>query len=196
MSISLTETGLKSVDSVIDASFKYINLIRNRNVSYEVYKEIQNISKIQFKFLEKNEKYGDYLASLANSMHDYSYKEILYGEFLHSVYNETLINGFLEQLNPENSLIILGSNEKLPDQKIMDTFLKNSTLCIEKWYQTKYFNSSLDVNYINELKKNNYEKYNFIIRPSNEYITKHNNIVSCYDDKVNNKFLFYIFIIE
>jgi len=192
LSISLTDNGLKNVMSVIDASFKYINLIRSQNVNYDVYNEIQNITRIQFKFMEKNEKYGDYLASLANSMHDYTYREIIYGEFLHSHYNETLIRTFLNQLTPENSLIILGSNQNYPNKDLMEKFFTNSKIKIEKWYQTKYLNASMNQNYIENLKKldvidnanNNSTSYGFKIRPKNEYLTSYSKIVSCYDDKV------------
>lgn len=152
VSISLTDNGLDKVFEVIDASFKYINLIKSQEVSYVVYNEIQNITKIQFKFLEKNEKYGDYLASLANSMHDYSYREIIYGEFLHSHYNQTMIKSYLNQLVPENSLIILGSNQNFPDQKLIDRFFANAKPYTEKWYQTKFFNATMDTKFLESLK--------------------------------------------
>jgi len=187
LSISLTDNGLKNVLSVIDASFKYINLIKSQKVNYEVYNEIQNITRIQFKFLEKNEKYGDYLASLANSMHDYSYREIIYGEFLHSIYNETLIKNYLDQLLPENSLIILGSNQNFPDKVLMDKFFNNGKIHTEKYYQTKFMNATMDKAFIASLKNLEVEgsnNYAFKIRPKNEYLTSYSNIVSCYDDKV------------
>lgn len=211
LSISLTDNGLKNVLNVIDAAFKYINLIKSQKVDFEVYNEIQNITKIQFKFLEKNEKYGDYLASLANSMHDYSYREIIYGEFLHSHYNETLIRNFLDQLIPENSLIILGSNQNYPDKQLMNKFFKEAKFNVEKWYQTKYLNATMDKEFLDNLKKldgvekeainnslisnatNNNIYYGFKIRPKNEYMTSYSNIVSCYDDKVILEFFFFNF---
>lgn len=154
LSISLTDNGLSNVLSVLEATFSYINLIRSKKVSYEIYNEIQNITKIQFKFLEKNEKYGDYLASLANSMHDYSYREIIYGEFLHSYYNKTLIQSFLDQLTPENSLVILGSNQNMPDKILIDKFFKNKEISVEKYYGTRYFNATMSKDFISSLKGN------------------------------------------
>jgi len=214
LSISLTDNGLSNVLSVIDAAFSYINLIKSKKVSYEIYNEIQNITKIQFKFLEKNEKYGDYLASLANSMHDYSYREIIYGEFLHSYYNKTLIEKFLNQLTPENSLIVLGSNQNMPDKILIDKFFKNSEISVEKYYGTRYFNATMSKEFIDSLKslkneknknsnksvntknstikvtgKKQKNKFGFKLRPKNEYITSYSNIVSCYDDKVKICFL-------
>jgi len=188
LSISLTDKGLKNVLSVVDAAFKYVNLIRSQKVNYEVYNEIQNITRIQFKFLEKNEKYGDYLASLAGSMHDYSYREIIYGEFLHSIYNETLIRNYLNQLIPENSLIILGSNQNLPEKELMEKFFTDRKINTEKWYQTKYMNATINETFLASLKKLDNEgvgSYGFKIRPKNEYLTSYSNIVSCFDDKVN-----------
>ena len=140
-------------------------------------------------------------------MHDYSYREIIYGEFLHSYYNQTLIEKFLDQLTPENSFIILGSNQNVPDKIIMDKFFKNSQISIEKYYGTRYYNATMSKEYIDSLKsfknvnnnlnninnstnknygknfaENSFNEYGFKLRPKNEYITSYSNIVSCYDD--------------
>jgi len=114
-------------------------------------------------------------------MFDYNYKFILYSQYLHLVYNVTVIENYLNELTPENSLILVGSKEKLPNkiEKQYFNITKNET---EKWYGTKYQARKLDKSYLSHLKiNNNTEK--FVLRPINEYITKQKNIVSCLDDK-------------
>jgi insulysin len=191
LSYQLTDSGLENVIPIMDATFNYINIIKKSPLNYSIYEEIHNITKIEFKFQEKNEKYGDYLASLANVMFDYNYREVLYGDYLHSFYNESMIKNYMEQIKPESAIIMLGSN-KSPDQTLMNTFFKNSTNQTEKWYGTRFMQHKFDDKILQILNNENIAGNNtnmFKIRPKNEYITTENFVVSCLDDNV-----FYIYL--
>jgi insulysin len=188
ISLSLTEKGLQHVIPILDATFNYINLIKSQKISAQIYDEIHNITKTQFKFLEKSDKYGDYLASIANSMFDYSYREILYGDYLHSYFNETLIRNFMDNLIPENSLILIGSHKFPPENYLINSIFKNSKNETESFYKTKFIEAKLQQEMISILKHENLKtEYVFKIRPRNEYITEENNIVSCLDDENSGK---------
>ena len=51
ITISLTEEGLKNVDIIIGLLFGYLNMIRNRGVDIEIYKEIKTINDNNFRYL-------------------------------------------------------------------------------------------------------------------------------------------------
>ena len=111
ISLTLTELGFKNVESVIEMTFQYLNLIRENKVKLNIYNEIFNISNIQFKFLEKNQVLGDYLSSLSLNMFQYDNQDIIFGDYIHSNYNETIIQGFINNLTAKNVIIMIGSSE-------------------------------------------------------------------------------------
>jgi insulysin len=51
ITISLTEEGLKNVDIIIGLLYGYLNMIRNRGVDIEIYKEIKTINDNNFRYL-------------------------------------------------------------------------------------------------------------------------------------------------
>jgi insulysin len=175
ISISLTDEGMKNIQAILDASFNYIDLIKASKVNPKVFEEIHNMTQINFKFLEKNEKYGDYLASLAGNMFEYNYNEILYGDYIHSGYNETIIRHYIDTLSSDNALILIGSDSYDNNTKAL---FENAAFEVEPWYGTKF----VQMKYI---PTNTNSTYNFRLRPANDFITNENNIVSCLDDMVN-----------
>jgi insulysin len=185
VSVTLTDKGLDEVVKVIDLCFAYINLVKSQPADFKIYHEIHNITKTQFKFLEKNERYGEYLAALAGSMFSYTYRELLYGDFIHSFFNATMIENFFKHLVPENAIILIGSDKdyKQLNNTQISKLLKNAQNNTEVWYKTKFYHTKFDTNMIkilNNEKPNHNEQ--FSIRPQNEFITEENNIVSCLDD--------------
>jgi hypothetical protein len=80
----------------------------------------------------------------------------------------------------------------------MDKFFENpNNFNVEKWYQTKYLNATMETNFLESLKKmdgaDGANNYGFKLRPKNEYLTSYSNIVSCYDDKVFIEIYFFLF---
>ena len=178
ISLTLTELGFKNVESVIEMRFQYLNLIRENKVKLNIYNEIFNISNIQFKFLEKNQVLGDYQSSLSLNMFQYDNQDIIFGDYIHSNYNETIIQGFINNLTAKNVIIMIGSSEFPSEIKNNLNFYnqKNDT---EHWYGTNYVEQSLNEQYMKNLSVlNNTE--NFVLRGKNLFITNisHINIVS------------------
>jgi insulysin len=175
INIVLTDEGLRNFKEVLSATFAYIDLIRSMEPDANIYEEIHNITKIDFKYLEKNEKYGENLAIMAGNMFDYDYKEVMYGDYIHVGFNATTIDQYLKTLTLENCIILIGS------QIMPESDLFNSTaIKTEPWYSSKYVERSIT----REVISNNSTSvdYNFTIRPKNEYITNENNIVSCLEE--------------
>lgn len=181
VSIELTDEGFEDPMSVITTTFAYLNNIRNKDVSEKIYDEIHRTSKIRFKFSEKKENYGDYLASLSSSMFDYNYKEILYADEMHTNFNSTIIKSFIKKLTPSNCLLFLGSNRYPNNMKFLNQLFTNSKNKTEVWYKTKYIDSKLDLKILEELTKTS-NFVNFIERTPNNYITSQDNIVSCLEN--------------
>jgi insulysin len=173
INIMLTDDGLSRFNEVIRATLSYIELIRSTPPDQAIYEEIHNITKINFKYLEKNEKYGENLAFMAGNMFDYDYKEVLFGDYIHFGFNSTVISRYIDELVVANCIIMLGS-QVIPDTEL----LKNKTIDTEPWYGTKYAETKVT----SESFGNYTTVYNFTLRPKNEYITNENNIVSCLDE--------------
>lgn len=176
ISVELTNDGLKDVDLVIRMIFNYLNLIKSKPISDYNYEEIKKISEVNFKFQEKNDDYSSFLAGITTSMFEYDYSDILYGDSIHSIYDEKLIKYFMNQLLAKNSLIFIGSDNDMSSHK----FFKDHQFKNETWYNTHYIESKIDDDYLNTLnsypvnfdKNENIDpKKSFKLRTVNNFIT-------------------------
>ncbi len=183
ISLTLTEEGFNKLNGVIDLTFNYLNLVRQSKVDQDTYRELYNISKTQFKFLEKKKSYGDYLSSLAINMFQYSERDVIYGDYIHSNYDENIIQDYIRALKPDNAIIMIGSPQQ-PIPQIKDIYFKNALNQTEPWYRTNYMQQSLSQEYIKYLMNlNNTE--NFVLRRKNIFITSETKIKTCSDENVN-----------
>jgi insulysin len=179
ITLTLTEEGFKNVDTIIELVYGYLAMIRNKGVSPSIYKEISTIYENNFRFMQKQSDYGKYMSNLASNMFDYEYKDILFGDYCHTNYNETMIMSFMDGLVVENSLIFIGS-PSMPNEAIKDKFFKNSTNKTEKWYGTLYMEKKLDdVQIVAYSKVSNELNNYFILRPTNKFITFEQQNLNC-----------------
>jgi secreted Zn-dependent insulinase-like peptidase len=181
ISVELTNDGLKDVDLVIRMIFNYLNLIKSKPISNNNYEEIKRISEVNFKFQEKNDDYSNFLAGISTSMFEYDYSDILYGDYIHSIYDEKMIKYFMNQLVAKNSIIFIGSDIDMSTHK----FFKDHQFKNETWYNTHYIESKIDDNYLNTLnsypvnfdKNENIDpKRSFKLRTVNNFITNSNKL--------------------
>lgn len=129
--------------------------------------------------MEKQSDYGKYLSNLAGNMFDYEYKDILYGDYCHSHFNDSMIINFMEGLIVENSLLFIGS-QNFPNNEIRDKFFKNAHNKTEKWYGTLYMEKKLEDSQIVSYSKFSNELQNyFILRPINKYISSETQLLKC-----------------
>lgn len=129
--------------------------------------------------MNKKSEYGKYLASLAQNMFDYEYRDILYGDYCITTFDESIIKTFMNQLIVENSLMLLGS-EVFPHNSTIEKFFNNTTNKTEKWYSTIYRENKFTDSQIYAYSKfsNELEK-SFILRPLNKFITSENQLLKC-----------------
>ena len=191
LTIYLTQEGLNKVKDIIQYVFNYLNFIKREGINITVYEEMKKIKDIQFKFKENSELISEETAKLASYMLNYKrkdYRNILHIDYILSKYNEDDVKEFLKKINPENSLIIVGSTY-FPEDRLNNLIDSDSEDKIEKWYGTKYKINKLSDEYINELESNSVSQQNFTLRSPNQYVTKEKSIVSCYGVNVVESYI-------
>jgi insulysin len=179
ISLSLTDIGLKNVREVISLAFFYINKIKENGVNNEIFNETKNINEIKFKFLEKKSRYGSYMSSLSSNMFDYDYQDIMYGDYRQNHLNQTVIMDFLNSLSVENSLIFIGSKNRLKHSLEKDLFGANPVEKTENWYGTKYMEHSFNEQILNNFPMNKTESARLSLRFKNHFITKETSSLYC-----------------
>jgi insulysin len=65
--VGLTTQGLAAVDSVVEAIYSYISLLRDRTIPDYVFKEVLQLAELQWRFLTKG-NIGPYATSIATAM--------------------------------------------------------------------------------------------------------------------------------
>ena len=189
ISLTLTDEGYNKVNEVIKLTFNYINLIKQEKVNEETYNEIYNITKTQFKFMDKKSTYGEYLSSLALNMFQYEDQEIMYGDYIHRYFNQTLIQEYVNNLAPENAIIMIGSIG-LPPKNITLLLFDKAKNKTESWNGTKFIVQKLTKEYKKSLNVFNPNEH-FQLRTKNIFITAESQIKTCLDENVKLKINFF-----
>ncbi|CAG8512456.1 9385_t:CDS:2, partial [Funneliformis caledonium] len=155
--IDLTETGLANFEDVVVHVFQYIEMLRRDGAQESVFREVEELSEISFKFEEKSSP-SRYASNLSNLMHRPFPREwVLSGASLLREYNPQLINESLESLRPDKFILALISQSFTGlDQR-------------EKWYGTEYKMEPLSDKLIQDLK--NIKPHDDLkLPPPNEFI--------------------------
>jgi insulysin len=89
ISVLLTEKGIDNYEIVIKLIFDYLNLIKNNNISEDIYKEKKANSDNEFKFFQMKNLF-DLVIEYSLNMFQYNEENILYGNYLHSKFDKKL----------------------------------------------------------------------------------------------------------
>lgn len=116
ISISLTEAGVEHSDEIVTAVFQTINRIKLSTDRARLFDEQAAIAQQQFRYQEKSPAMG-YASGLAASLRQYPPEDILRGGSLMSDYDEALVDRYLADLNPGNSIVTLTAPTVPVDQK-------------------------------------------------------------------------------
>jgi insulysin len=148
--VGLTRQGLVEVESVIEAIYSYLSMLRDRSIPNYIFEEVLQLAELQWRFSTKTGVAG-YIQSLAAAMQRYPPALYLAGprrlalsEFAkdppltgaprssfvsraHLDRTRSLVNGYLDFLTVDNALVTVISKafENQADRK-------------EKWYGTDY----------------------------------------------------------
>uniref|UniRef100_A0A0D9Z6Z8 Peptidase M16 N-terminal domain-containing protein n=1 Tax=Oryza glumipatula TaxID=40148 RepID=A0A0D9Z6Z8_9ORYZ len=101
MSIRLTDSGLKNLYEVIRAVYQYIKLLKQSEPQEWIFKELQDIGYMEFRFAEEQPP-DDYAVDLAENMLYYSEKHIVSGEYIYEGWDPELVKHVLSFFHPDN----------------------------------------------------------------------------------------------
>ncbi|KAJ1956481.1 metalloprotease, partial [Linderina pennispora] len=109
---SLTEDGMANYKEVIRVIFAYLQLLRSTGPQEWFQKELQRISEIEYRFMEKNDAVT-LASSLAAQMQNRFVQpsRILSSMLLVTHYNKDLIKRVTDCLNPDNFRVLIAARE-------------------------------------------------------------------------------------
>ncbi|KAL0922941.1 hypothetical protein M5K25_006972 [Dendrobium thyrsiflorum] len=128
MSINLTYAGVERICDIIGFVYQYIKLLCQSAPPEWVFKELQDIGNMEFRFVDEQPQ-DEYAAELAENLLFYSKEHIIYGEYAFEQWDPKLIEFVLSYFSPENMRIDLLSKSFNKDSQ--------GILC-EPWFGTSY----------------------------------------------------------
>ncbi|KAK3147314.1 hypothetical protein QOZ80_3BG0280840 [Eleusine coracana subsp. coracana] len=138
MSIRLTDSGLKNVFEVIGAVYQYIKLLKQSEPQEWIFKELQDIGYMEFRFAEEQPP-DDYAVDLAENMLFYSEKHIVCGEYIYEDWDPELVKHALSFFNPDNMRVDILS-------KAFDK--QSEAIQCEPWFGSQYIEEDIPASVI------------------------------------------------
>ncbi|CAG8435673.1 5819_t:CDS:10 [Scutellospora calospora] len=172
ISIDLTEEGLAHYEEIVIICFQYIEMLKQGGVKEWIFREVQSIASIDFKFQEKYSP-SYYASELAVYMQrPYPRELILSSPHLIREYDPNLINEELNYLCWDKCVITLSS-------KLLKGFDKK-----EKWFSTEYKFEKINENLLKAIQNPGLHPDlkihpSNIFIPSNFEINKLENVTPC-----------------
>ncbi|KAK4274917.1 hypothetical protein QN277_018076 [Acacia crassicarpa] len=180
MSIHLTDSGLEKIFDIIGFVYEYLKLLRQIPPQEWIFKEIQDIANMEFRFAEEQPQ-DDYAAELAENLRFYPPEHVIYGEYLYKTWDDQMIKYILGFFTPENMRVDVVSK----------SFPKSEDIQIEPWFGSHFIEKDIAQN-VMELWKNPPESDAELHLPSkNEFIPSDFSIRAgdlCNDDFVNSTY--------
>lgn len=127
MSIRLTDSGLEKIFEMIGYVYQYLKLLRQASPSEWIFKELQDIGNMEFRFAEEQPQ-DDYAAELAENLLVYPAEHVIYGDYAYKEWDEEMIRYLLGFFSPDNMRIDVLS-------KSID---KSKDIQIEPWFESCY----------------------------------------------------------
>ncbi|CAK9143283.1 unnamed protein product [Ilex paraguariensis] len=127
MSIHLTDSGLEKIFDIIGFVYQYLKLLRQVSPQKWIFKELQDIGNMEFRFAEEQPQ-DDYAAELAENLLVYPPEHIIYGDYAYEVWDEEMIKYVLGFFTPDNMRVDIVS-------KFLDW--SQDAQC-EPWFGSRY----------------------------------------------------------
>ncbi|KAE8039413.1 hypothetical protein FH972_011826 [Carpinus fangiana] len=126
MSIHLTDSGLEKIFEIIGFIYQYLTLLRQTAPQEWIFKELQDIGNMEFRFAEEQPQ-DDYAAELAENLLFYPAEHVIYGEYVYKIWDEEMIKYVLGFFTPENMRVDV----------ISKSFNSQDSQC-EPWFGSRY----------------------------------------------------------
>ncbi|KAG4923560.1 hypothetical protein AAZX31_18G052800 [Glycine max] len=178
MSIHLTDSGVEKIFDIIGFVYQYLKLLSQDSPQEWIFKELQNIGNMDFRFAEEQPP-DDYAAELAENMHFYPPEHVIYGDYVFKTWDKQLLKQVLGFFIPENMRVDVVSK----------SFLKSEDFQYEPWFGSRYVEEDIGQSFM-ELWRNPPEIDVSLHLPSkNEFIPSDFSIRAsdtCVDDFANS----------
>ena len=113
--IELTDAGTRQIQTITEALFDYVELIKAQGIERWRYDEQAALAELAFRFREKGSATG-LVYSLAPLMAQFPAAELLTGPVLMKQFDAELIRSYLDKLNPDNVAITRASTDQPTDR--------------------------------------------------------------------------------
>ncbi|XP_056165703.1 nardilysin-like isoform X2 [Syzygium oleosum] len=127
MSIRLTDSGLEKIFEMIGYVYQYLKLLRQVSPSEWIFKELQDIGNMEFRFAEEQPQ-DDYAAELAENLLVYPAEDVIYGDYAYKEWDEGMIRDLLGFFSPDNMRIDVLSK----------SINKSKDFQLEPWFESCY----------------------------------------------------------
>ncbi|KNA04271.1 hypothetical protein SOVF_201220 [Spinacia oleracea] len=127
ISINLTDSGLDKIYEVIGFVYQYLKLLRQAPPEDWIFKELQDIGNMEFRFAEEQPQ-DDYAAELAANLLTYPPQHVIYGEYAYEDWDAEKIKFLLNFFTPDNMRVDLLSK----------SFDKSGDVLCEPWFGANY----------------------------------------------------------
>lgn len=159
MTIELTDLGLKNVHEIIELTFGYLNLVKEKGISEHIFKEIKILAENDFNFSE-NKSAIDHVIELSENMLIYDEEDYLSGPSLFHEYSPETIAQFLNLLTVNRVAMFILAKE----------FDNSDTFITDPTFGTKFLSEKLTEELEN--KWSTVRPHSFFKIPSeNQYLT-------------------------
>ncbi|CAH8251408.1 unnamed protein product [Arabidopsis lyrata] len=126
MSIHLTDSGLEKIYDIIGYIYQYLKLLRDVSPQEWIFKELQDIGNMDFRFAEEQPA-DDYAAELSENMLAYPVEHVIYGDYVYQTWDPKLIEDLMGFFTPQNMRI-----------DVVSKSIKSEEFEQEPWFGSSY----------------------------------------------------------
>ncbi|KAL8549034.1 hypothetical protein ACS0TY_008056 [Phlomoides rotata] len=127
MSIHLTDSGLEKIFDIIGYVYQYIKLLRQDSPQEWIFKELQDIGNMEFRFAEEQPQ-DDYAAELSENLLVYPPEHVIYGDYAYEFWDEEMIKYLMDFFRPGNMRVDI----------LTKSFKKSHDIQQEPWFGSQY----------------------------------------------------------
>ncbi|PRQ34798.1 putative insulysin [Rosa chinensis] len=127
MVIYLTDSGLEKMFEIIGFVYQYIKLLRQMSPQEWIFRELQDIGNMDFRFAEEQDQ-DDSASQLAENLLYYATEHVIYGDYVNESWDKELIEYVLGFFRPENMRIDV----------ISKSLFKSEDFQCEPWFGSHY----------------------------------------------------------
>ncbi|CAH8339714.1 unnamed protein product [Eruca vesicaria subsp. sativa] len=126
MSLHLTDSGLEKINEIIGYIYQYIKLLRDASPQEWIFKELQDIGNMDFRYAEEQAA-DDYAVELSENMLDYPVEHVICGDYVYQTWDPKIIEDLMGFFTPKNMRIDVVSKP-----------VKSEEFKTEPWFGSRY----------------------------------------------------------